>query len=289
MKLYFFLAVIFLTFSQTLGFTVDSIPPEGLKQAQYLSRTLPTDSISENCGGILSNATGGIVYNVLGPIQRNERCVWVLRGGRANSFSIDVLYKRNESDTQLSATCFYHRAVTTNVKINSTGLVTSITACNVVVITFSTGNNVSASATGLVLQYTATQGGSLSAASTDQIITPNDAPHLRYPLMSNYSNVELSTFTYFSANQNSTGASAREISVTYIRNGLEAGCFDYLSVYYFNYTTLWQKDETICEDVETTVLTSQGPILITFESDGSQFGTGFHLIHSVIGGSECGL
>ncbi|CAL8140121.1 unnamed protein product [Orchesella dallaii] len=224
MKLYFFITVVLLTFSKSLGLIVDSISHEGLKQAQYLSRTLHSDSISENCGGILSNATGGIIYKVLGPIQPNELCIWVIRGGRASSFSVDVHYKRNYNDTQVYATCLAHQGITTNVIINGTGILTSLQACNVVVITFSTGNNVAASATGLVLQYTATQGGSLSTASRDQIITPNDSPYLRHPRVGYYTNNELSIFMYLGPYQSSTGplAPAKEISVTYVKNSWQA-------------------------------------------------------------------
>ncbi|ODM93397.1 hypothetical protein Ocin01_13285 [Orchesella cincta] len=263
--------------SLLLGFSAGNteISTLGSLQASFLREFhLNDSSISETCGGVLSKSKGGIIHKVLGPIQKNERCVWVIRGGQAVTFSLDMLFTRNDSDAQVLATCIRKSATTTtptHVQIGRPGPVFGINTCNIVVITFSTGENVTSSATGFVLQYSTVQdANSVAVSSKDYFVNPNNALELRHPTAGYYSANELSTFTFVSMDYDGNRRPSSTVSVIYIRNQLESSCRDFLTVFYFNSTLRnWQPGVRICDTVPFQLITSQDPILLTFETSSS--------------------
>ncbi|ODM88741.1 Ovochymase-2 [Orchesella cincta] len=296
------LASIFLSlFLCQLGST-SIIPGQGEKQLlgdiiRYNSGVKSMTPISSDstilttCNGVLNATSGGIAYKAFEPIAANERCVWTIRGGNADGFSLNVLnlgFSNSSSDTQVIATCLRHRSSTTHILLNQTGSVNSglVSRCNLLVITFASGNDVENS-NGFVLEYAALRPNSLSPGSLDYIVDASEAIIVRHPTnsASEYGNFELNTFVVLPALGSNT-------NVIYFREALEGStCYDSLGVYRFNATsvvpTKWQYEGRICGNIASDVISNGDLIMITFETDVSIAGAGFQLVIASNGASDC--
>ncbi|CAL8140163.1 unnamed protein product, partial [Orchesella dallaii] len=266
-------------------------PIEDLPQfTSDLVHLLPSNNdvpILTTCNGVLNSTTGGIAYKAFEPISVNERCVWTIRGGRAGGFSLNVLNtgSANSQDTNLIATCLQHGRGATHISLNQTGLVNGVSACNLIIITLASGSDVS-NATGFVLEYSVTRASTISPTSEDYIVTSENPGVIRYPNSAvYYNNNELTTFVILPVSRSTT-------NVIYLKGTLESSsCYDNLSVYRFNAaSTSSSKYEyvgRICGNSASDLIANQDLILITFDSDVSNTGTGFQLALAASSSSEC--
>ncbi|ODM89201.1 Exoskeleton protein RP43 [Orchesella cincta] len=258
----------------------------GLKTFSPLSSD---SSLLTSCNGVLNATSGGIAYRAFEPIAENERCVWTIRGGNAGGFSLNVLnlgISNSSSNTQVIATCLRRGETLANhILLNQTGPVNGVSYCNVLVITFASGSEVSGS-TGFVLEYSVLRSSSLSPRSQDYIIDAGTAGIIRHPnSASRYENYELNTFIILPTLGSNT-------NVIYFRGSLEADyCYDNLSVYRFNATsvapTKWEYKGRICGHILSDFISNGDLILITFDTDQSVVGTGFQLAIAPSDAAQC--
>ncbi|CAL8140137.1 unnamed protein product [Orchesella dallaii] len=262
---------------------------------RYNSPVLHTlNDSSLRCGEVLNSTSGGISYKAFEPIEPNERCVWIIRGGNTDGFNVNILYlgyESNPNGTQLIASCLRHYFEAFHIILNQTGPNPYLSFCNVLMITFSSGSNVGNS-TGFVLQYEALGGGAVSPRSTDHIIQTGDPGVIKYPeSAAEYDNNEFTTFV-FEPTQNIFSPGKR-INLIYIK-GLMETSFDVLRVYVFNSNSIepekWEYKGVIDDNHnQTEIIFNQDLILVEFHSDRNNPGTGFQFIHTTSGVEGCNL
>ncbi|ODM98506.1 Protein translocase subunit SecA [Orchesella cincta] len=246
---------------------------------------------------VTQNSTrGGIAYKAFDPLEPNSRCVWTIRGGNSVGFTASVLKIRSDSsdqDVQVIVTCLRHQDTPSrHIHLNQSGPVNGLEMCNMLVITLYSGLNVGNS-TGFILEYEALGEGTLSSKSKDYIFGAEGLGFIRYPesVTDQYDNFELSTFVFVP--ENNIHVEGSNADILYHRNSLESYfCHDNVNVYRFisNLTVpTWQYEGRICGDTESDVIKHYDMIMLTFDSDYSNTGSGFQLAYTPSNACECGL
>ncbi|CAL8145646.1 unnamed protein product [Orchesella dallaii] len=239
-----------------------------------------------SCGGELNETYGTIVYKTDVSVFQNERCVWTIRNANAVSYSLDVLtygLQPVAGDIGIEATCISKvgsRDVTiSRTSIVQQGVVNLGSPCHLLLITYYSGENIQNSR-GFAMLYTAVTGSSGISADSRHHMVNTVQGHVRHPLdvEMTYTSNEISTFT-FAPLDNIHNPETKTV-VSFVEDGLEAGCYDYLMLFQFSPATGWSSDHSLCSGTGYEKWESDDMIMAVFITDGSNVGRGFHLVHS---------
>ncbi|ODM89279.1 hypothetical protein Ocin01_17403 [Orchesella cincta] len=239
---------------------------------------------------ILGTCAIGIVAipsKVKDDVQHTLTCGGEMRPPR-DDFLQDVLsfgLHTKTGDTGITATCMSKYAAnrvynTTHHEINGTGIATLNSNCNVLVLTYFTGENIENSQ-GFSMVYTSISGSNELISGTSKHYVVNSAEgDLRHPLSvkEQYSNLELSTFV-FAPVENAYSPNTKTV-IRYVLDDLEHWCSDFLDVLKFHPATTWTLSHRACNETIYERFESDDMIMVVFISDASVTGHGFHLIHS---------
>ncbi|CAL8136235.1 unnamed protein product [Orchesella dallaii] len=242
------------------------------------------NGILSTCGGVHTSTSATISYKNGATISPNERCVWVINPAGSSNYSLSVAtlgLQIQTGVTGITASCFNMRGSTafSSVAITRTGTVSLPSVCHSLVITFYSGPNVGTSR-GFSLSYSRRTANGLSSGSSRNYILNAAQQQIRHPANADtqYTNKELTLFAF--PPPNNVYSSARKTLVTYMQVSLErTSCWDRIHAYRFR-PSGWTVLSELCGDVEFKQWTDADVILVTFTSDGSVLGRGFHILRT---------
>ncbi|ODM90124.1 hypothetical protein Ocin01_16559 [Orchesella cincta] len=236
------------------------------------------------CGGVLTASSGTISYKNAAYIAANERCIWIIKPNSATGFTLNVAtmgLQVQAGQTGITATCFYRRGFTafSSVGISRVGTVSVPSTCHSLVITFYSGPS-SYYSRGFSMSYTTRTGTSGASAGSKYYLLSSSQQQIRHPANADleYSNNELTMFGFGPASN--LYSSARKTLVTYMRDTIGGSCAERIHMYRFTPANGWASVSALCSDVEFKQWEDSEIMLVTFTSDGSGLGRGFHVIRT---------